>query len=108
MQLLLNFEQPIKDLCLISGAEIEKQLIEKANKLMRCDITQHSRSERCVKGRYFVMVYLHEELDYSLQQAGDVFNLDHATVLHGKKVIKNIMQTEDEEFYPLLNEFWNL
>ena len=108
MQLLSNFEKPIKDLCLISGAECEKQLIEKANKLMGCDITYPSRSERCVKGRYFVMVYLHEELGYSQQQAGDVFVKDHATVHHGKKVIKNIIQTEDEEFYPLLNEFWDV
>ena len=62
------------------------------------EIKGKTRKQEVVKARQLCMVILFKD-NRSLVQAGDIFGKDHATVLHGKKAISNIIDTRDQDYY---------
>jgi hypothetical protein len=61
-------------------------------------INSKTRKREVVKARQLAMSIL--SLDgRSLTETGDIFDKDHATVLHGKKAILNIIDTQDKLYY---------
>ena len=103
--LITNFDTSLWHLCHFSKKDIEQILIQKASQIMNCDITEKSQKENITKGRQFVIYRLIKYQSYSLRQAGEAVNLDHATASHAKKVIQNIIDTRDKKYYPLWLEF---
>lgn len=57
-----------------------------------------TRKQEVVKARQTCMLLLNFD-GLSLSAAGEVFMKDHATVLHAKKAILDIIETKDPEYY---------
>jgi hypothetical protein len=62
------------------------------------EINGKSRKQEVVKARQLCMTMLHLD-DMSLTQIGEIFRKNHATVIHGKRAILNIIETKDKEYY---------
>ena len=56
----------------------------------------HTRKRKHVEIRQLTMYFMTEHTKSSLSEIGKFFNRDHATVLHAKKTIKNLIETEEE------------
>lgn len=53
-----------------------------------------SRKRHLVFPRQLNMYFLEKHTNYSLAMIGSIFNRDHATVLHAKKTIQNLIDTD--------------
>lgn len=53
------------------------------------EMKQKIRTENVVFARYLAMWYMVTEMDMSYRLAGAYFTRDHATAIHGKKIIDN-------------------
>ena len=99
--LITNFTYPLLDLCTIDPVS---EIIRKLNDVIGYDITQHTRKQEVVKGRQIAMWYLRNHTTLSLQEIGQTFNRDHATVLHACKVVQNIIDTKDKKYLPIVEK----
>lgn len=61
------------------------------NELLGRDILERSRERELVWARYMVCYRLIED-GYTLGKTGKFMNLDHATVLHGKRQVANMLE----------------
>ena len=103
--MITNFDRPLEK---FSNLATIDDMIKIASKIMGCDITKNTREQKHVKGRQFVMHHLLTERKYSLANAGGVFGLDHSTAFHAKKVVNDLIETKDKEYYQLWLKFKNL
>lgn len=71
------------------------KIIEKYYKLDPDFVISKSRKRELVFGRQVAMYLMFRYTSCSLNRIGEVFNgKDHATVLHGKRTVANLMETE--------------
>ena len=69
---------------------------------------QVTREPEIVFGRHLIMYYLSEKTNLSSSEIGGIFNQDHATALHAKNKIKDLIFTMDKKYYPIYIEVDNL
>ena len=62
-----------------------------------------TRKQKAVKARQLCMTILNLD-GYSLSETGKLFNRDHATTIHAKKSIYNLIETKDKIYYPSIKE----
>lgn len=65
------------------------------------------RKRELVKARQIFHYLAKKYTPMSLYQIGAYYHKDHATVLHSCRVVTNIVETKDKDFYPLLLEAEN-
>lgn len=65
-----------------------------------------TRKQRIVKARQLCMWYLFHKTTMSLEFIGNKYGgKNHATVIHAVRVVDDLIQTKDAEYYPLIQEF---
>jgi hypothetical protein len=81
--------------------ELIKEIIEQDG------LKNKNRKREIIHRRIYLFRKLRED-GYTLKGIGDLFNLNHATVLHGLNTYKNLVETKDKifqhdiEYYKLL------
>jgi hypothetical protein len=79
----------------IKKEEKEIQVIKKACEIFEVsidDLNSKRRFRNIVEVRYVLFYIFHKKLNYTLHQTSNIFNKNHATALHGCKVVKNISE----------------
>lgn len=59
-------------------------------------LKSRSRKRKQVEARQLNMYFLKKHTNYTLEIIGELFNRDHATVLHAVKTINNLIETNKE------------
>lgn len=76
-----------------------KEVIKEVSKyygLWEEQIKAKTRKREIVKPRQIAMYLIHKFSTYPLQQIGSIFNLNHATVIHAIKSVRNDIQTDKD------------
>lgn len=71
------------------------------------DIKSYRSKSRLVKARWFVARILNLQ-GWTWQRIGDLFGRDHATFIHGRDRLNEIIDTQDPVYYPLWADFSSL
>lgn len=71
------------------------ELIEFIFEIKKGSLLSKTRKARYVIGRYAGMYILNRNAYGSLTTIGNIFKLDHSTVIHGIKVIENLLNTKN-------------
>lgn len=58
------------------------------------NLSTKSRNRELVEARHAAMFLIRKHTSLSLTEAGQLFNRDHATVLHAIKNVKNLIETD--------------
>ena len=61
-------------------------------------LDKKSRKRSRVYRRQFLMWFLRDKTNMSLEEIGDMFNRDHATTIHGVKAVAHAFDTKDKYF----------
>jgi len=73
----------LKDMCTVFNVKLE-------------DLTPLNRKREYVTARMFIYAYLYAK-GKTLHQIADMFNRDHATVLHSITKLKDLIEVKDNE-----------
>ena len=68
---------------------------------------KNTRKTEFVKARQMVMYYFCNDKKTTLSRIAAFYFKDHATVIHAKKTISNLIETKDFLYYPLWERFIN-
>ena len=86
--------RPSFELNNVSSIDKENELIIRVCKLRGVTIEElksKKRQRNIVESRFIIFYILVEYCNYSLTQAGDLFNRDHSTVHYAKTTVKSLM-----------------
>lgn len=57
-------------------------------------IFERTRKRSVVEARHTLMVYRYIDLGYTMEKAGEFYNLDHASVNHARKTVNILLKTD--------------
>jgi hypothetical protein len=80
----------------ISKRKIDK-IIDKYNELYRTDIRRVSRSRELVVARQCFFFILRRQYRMSYQSIGNMFGMNHATIIHGEKLVCDMLSIGDRD-----------
>ena len=100
--MITNFEQPLAHLCNLNYSNESNKIINRINKLTGYNIRSNNRKQEVVRGRQIAMYQIRKNTTLSLQEIGNIFNKDHATVIHALKVVQDIIDTRDKKYLYLV------
>lgn len=83
--------------------ESAERCIEAMSKVVGTDILVRSRDKILVYARYMVSYYL-REFGFSYHEIGNFLNMNHATIIHGVKMIKEMLSYP--QMYQEETEIW--
>jgi chromosomal replication initiation ATPase DnaA len=78
----------------IPGLKSKNELIAEAFNIDHRKLPTRTRERDVVEARQFAMWYHYFYEGYSQAAAGDLYNRDHATVIHGCKQVETLMQVD--------------
>ena len=70
-------------------------------------LDKKSRKRSRVYRRQFLMWFLRDKTNMSLEEIGDMFNRDHATTIHGVKTVAHALDTKDQYFIDMVADLKN-
>jgi chromosomal replication initiation ATPase DnaA len=78
-----------------------ENLIAKTNKFLDCNVKERKRTNANVQGRMFLSTYLVDVIGMTTTRAGEIIGIDHSTVVHHRKTLKNLIT-----IYPEIRDKW--
>lgn len=107
-QAIKSLENKIKDLQkYIDGTEVEKRIriVCEATGISRKDIFGKSRLSEIVEARHLLCYFLNKDL--TTTDTGRIMGLDHSSVVHAVKKIKDLLSINDKRIVELVNKVEN-
>lgn len=107
-QVIKSLENKIKDLQkYIDGTEVEKRIriVCEATGIPQKDVFSKSRKAEIVEARHLLCYLLNKDL--TTMDVGKVMGLDHSTVVHAVKKIKDLLSINDKRIVELVNKVEN-
>jgi len=83
-------------------------IIDKYNELYHKDIRAVRRDRELVIPRQCLFYILRKQYNMPYQQIGDVFGMNHASVIHGERVIDDMLSIGDRETEDTLGDLVDL
>ena len=82
---------------------IARNYINIASSIVGGDVLDKSRVRSLVWGRYIVIAQLYND-GYSLNQVGEIMDMDHASIFHAKQQVSQMLQ--NPRMYPVETGMW--
>ena len=70
-------------------------------------LKSRTRLKKYCELRHVIIYLINENFAQSLQECGNLFNRDHATVLHSKKFVNEKLEIGDEAIFKLYHRCFN-
>lgn len=77
-------------------------------KISRQDLKKKTKLDKIVKARQFIFSMLYCDNYGSLANIAKVYNKDHATVLHSREVVSNIIETKCNKYFNKINRICSI
>lgn len=103
-----SLEDKIKHLQeFVDGTEVEKRIriVCEATGISRKDVFGKSRLSEIVEARHLLCYFLNKDL--TTTDTGRIMGLDHSSVVHAVKKIKDLLSINDKRIVGLVNKIEN-
>ncbi len=82
----------------------KEQIATYVSRAWGVDVRELTRKRDVVMGRFVAMTLMRER-GYRIEDIGRFFGLSHCSVVHGGKVVRDVIETKDRTYYSLVKRF---